>query len=68
MTYRKLAERIRRFASAITTNFGFGKGDVLAIMAPNCIEWIVAFYGAILAGLQGQTRSDDLADLTALLI
>ena len=50
VTYRELSERIKCFASSITNKFGFSKGDVLAIMAPNGIEWIVAFYGTLLAG------------------
>lgn len=42
LTYRQLADGIRRAATGLTRR-GFGKGDVLAIYSPNLPEYAVAF-------------------------
>ncbi|MEA2682096.1 MAG: hypothetical protein QOK05_424 [Chloroflexota bacterium] len=48
-TYRELADRTRRLAAGLHAR-GFGRGDVLAIMAPNTADYPVAFHGVALAG------------------
>jgi acyl-CoA synthetase (AMP-forming)/AMP-acid ligase II len=49
MTYAELADAIRRLAGGLAAR-GFGKGDVLAIIAPNLPEYAVVFHGVCLAG------------------
>mmetsp|Transcript_29437 Transcript_29437/g.73998 ORF Transcript_29437/g.73998 Transcript_29437/m.73998 type:complete len:542 (-) Transcript_29437:178-1803(-) len=50
VTYKQVKADALRFASALTESYGFQKGDVLALFAPNSIDWIVAFYGTLAAG------------------
>jgi long-chain acyl-CoA synthetase len=49
MTYREVADRTKRFATALF-QLGVRKGDRVAIMLPNCPEFVVAFYGALRIG------------------
>ncbi|MDH3689273.1 MAG: long-chain-fatty-acid--CoA ligase [Gammaproteobacteria bacterium] len=48
-TYRQLDQRCRRLASALH-NHGVGKGDVVALMAPNVPAALEAHFGAPMAG------------------
>jgi fatty-acyl-CoA synthase len=62
-TYGQFAERCRRLASALR-QAGIGKGDTVAIMAPNTPEMLEAHYavpmlGAVLCGIN--TRLDAAA-------
>ncbi|MFK7863742.1 MAG: AMP-binding protein [Pseudohongiellaceae bacterium] len=49
LTYRDFAEQVKALAGGLQQR-GFGKGDVLAIMAPNVPEYAVAFHGTAWAG------------------
>ncbi len=49
LTWAKLRERSLRFATALF-QLGVRKGDRVAIMLPNCPEFVVAFYGALRIG------------------
>ena len=49
LTYAGLRERTLRFATALF-QLGVRKGDRVAIMLPNCPEFVVAFYGALRIG------------------
>ncbi len=49
LTYRQLSDDIRRIAGGLTAR-GFGKGHVLAILAPNVPEFATVFHGAALTG------------------
>jgi long-chain acyl-CoA synthetase len=46
--YRKLA---RDFAAWLQQNAGLRKGDRIALMMPNVLQYPIALYGALLAGL-----------------
>ena len=48
-TFRELLKRVRRFAKALQRS-GVQQGDRVAIMLPNCPQFVVAFYGTLLAG------------------
>lgn len=48
-TYAELLKRVRRFARALQRS-GVRQGDRVAIMLPNCPQYVVAFYGALMAG------------------
>ncbi len=66
LTYAELADQIRRVAAGLASQ-GLGRGDVLAILAPNSPEWLVACHGAITAGgvvsgLNPLWSADELAE------
>ena len=48
-TYTQLGEYSDRFSAALAT-LGVGKGDRVAILAPNCVEFVIAFFGILKAG------------------
>ena len=45
-TYRELDGYSDRFAAALASG-GVAKGDRVGLLAPNCVEFLVAFYGII---------------------
>lgn len=49
LTHADLARDVRRAAAGLAAR-GLGRGDVLAILAPNSPEWLIACYGAMTAG------------------
>ncbi|MDT3443331.1 MULTISPECIES: FadD3 family acyl-CoA ligase [unclassified Pseudofrankia] len=49
LTYVQLVERVRRAAGAFAA-LGVGKGDRVAIWAPNSAEWAIAAFGLLTAG------------------
>ncbi len=49
INYGQLKEYIDRFATSLS-NMGVKKGDVVAIYAPNCPQFVIAYYGAMKAG------------------
>ena len=49
MTYRQLQDATLRFATALAA-LGVAKGDRVAIMLPNCPQFVVAFYGLLRLG------------------
>ncbi len=49
VTAGALEDGIRRLAGGLQAR-GFGKGDVVAILAPNCPEYAVVFHGVAFAG------------------
>jgi len=49
LTYRQLQDRTLRFATALF-QLGVRKGDRVALMLPNCPQFVVAFYGTLRLG------------------
>ncbi len=49
LTFGDLEAQIRALAGGLRSR-GFGRGDVLAILAPNMPEYAIAFHGAAMAG------------------
>jgi long-chain acyl-CoA synthetase len=49
ITYRKLVEQIRRFATALD-GLGIQKGDKIMLYIPNCPQFLIAYFGAHLIG------------------
>ena len=49
VTYRQLDEMVNRFAAALS-RFGIQKGDAVAILLPNLIPCVAAFYGILRIG------------------
>ena len=48
-SYAQLGEYSDRLASALA-GLGVGPGDRVAIIAPNCVEFVIAFYGIVKVG------------------
>lgn len=51
MTFDELADQSDYFAAYLQKKLGLGKGDKIAIMMPNLMQFPVAFFGALKAGL-----------------
>jgi long-chain acyl-CoA synthetase len=51
INYRELAEQATAFAAYLQQDLGLVKGDKFAIMVPNCLQYPIALFGALLAGL-----------------
>ena len=49
MTFAQAATRAAQFANALRAR-GVGAGDVVAVHAPNCLDYPVVYYGILLAG------------------
>ncbi|MGW0160690.1 FadD3 family acyl-CoA ligase [Mycobacterium sp. NPDC003323] len=67
LTYVQLADRIRRAAGAFA-DFGIGRGDRVAIWAPNSAAWLIAAFGAVTAGgvvvpVNTRFKAEEAADI-----
>ncbi|MGB1197443.1 MAG: long-chain-fatty-acid--CoA ligase FadD [Thalassotalea sp.] len=51
ITYAELEQEAKAFAAYLQQELGLVKGDKFAIMVPNCLQYPVALFGALLAGL-----------------
>jgi len=51
LTYAEIDRKTRAFAAFLQKRCGLGKGDRLAIMMPNVLQYPVAVFGAFRAGL-----------------
>jgi acyl-CoA synthetase (AMP-forming)/AMP-acid ligase II len=66
-TFAEAVERIRRAAGAFA-DLAVGKGDRVAIWAPNSAEWIIAAFGLLTAGgvlvpVNTRFKTDEAADI-----
>lgn len=51
ISYQELSQQSKAFAAYLQNDLGLKKGDKLAIMVPNCLQYPIALFGALLAGL-----------------
>lgn len=51
MTFAQIDQASRRFASYLQQQLGLKKGDRIALMMPNILQYPIALYGALRAGL-----------------
>lgn len=49
ITYKELLEKVKQFATFLQQN-GVNKGDVVTICLPNCPQYLIAHFGALLIG------------------
>ncbi|MFW9995817.1 MAG: AMP-binding protein [Candidatus Odinarchaeota archaeon] len=49
ITYSELLDGVKKFTTFLQQN-GFQKGDVTAIILPNCPQYLIAHFGTLLAG------------------
>jgi len=69
LTFREVVDRIRCAAGAFA-DLGVGKGERVAIWAPNSAEWIIAAFGLITAGgvlvpVNTRFKPDEAGDVIA---
>ncbi len=69
LTFTEVIERIRCAAGAFA-DLGIGKGEPVAIWAPNCAEWIIAAFGLLTAGgvlvpVNTRFRTQEAGDIIA---
>ncbi|ORA36522.1 FadD3 family acyl-CoA ligase [Mycobacterium aquaticum] len=69
LSFAEVAERIRTAAGAFARS-GVGKGDRVALWAPNSAEWIIAAFGLMTAGgvlvpVNTRFKTDEAADVIA---
>jgi len=48
-TYKEVQSAVKRFASALQKD-GIQKGDRIAIMLPNCPQYVISYYGILTVG------------------
>jgi len=51
ISYEELSVQATAFAAYLQQDLGLQKGDKFAIMVPNCLQYPIALFGALLAGL-----------------
>ncbi|MEY4922557.1 MAG: hypothetical protein RLY17_1274, partial [Pseudomonadota bacterium] len=51
MTFRQLEERSRDFAAYLQQGLGLQKGDRVALMMPNLLQYPIALFGILRAGM-----------------
>jgi long-chain acyl-CoA synthetase len=51
ITYKELEQQATAFAAYLQQELGLKKGDKFAIMVPNTLQYPIALFGALLAGL-----------------
>ncbi|CAJ1581344.1 FadD3 family acyl-CoA ligase [[Mycobacterium] wendilense] len=67
LSFTDLVDRVRRAAGAFH-QWGIGKGDRVAIWAPNSAEWMIAAFGLLTAGgvlvpVNTRFKADEAADI-----
>ena len=50
ITYQELDEKSKQFAAYLQNTLGLGKGDVVALMMPNLLQYPIALFGVLRAG------------------
>ncbi len=54
ISFGDLDERVRKLANALCTELGLNKGDRVAILSKNCIQYMEVFYACARSGLIAQ--------------
>lgn len=68
VTYSSLGRRIRSAAAALHAGRGVGRGDVVAVVTPNCLEFVIAYFailrlGATIQPVDQRLTADELRRL-----
>ncbi|MDP9133851.1 MAG: acyl--CoA ligase [Actinomycetota bacterium] len=66
ITYAEHMKRVASVAAALRDRYGIGKGDRVAVLAENRVEWPLSFWatmslGGIVAALNGWWTADEIA-------
>jgi long-chain acyl-CoA synthetase len=50
MTYRQLGDRIRCIAAGLVSRWGIQPGDIVALLTPNCVEFVISYFAIVQIG------------------
>lgn len=50
LTYRQAGEKVRRLAAGLASRWNVRPGEVVALLAPNCAEFVVCYFGIVRLG------------------
>jgi acyl-CoA synthetase (AMP-forming)/AMP-acid ligase II len=50
LSYRQLGERICRLTAGFTVRWKIRPGDIIALLAPNCLEFVISYFATVQAG------------------
>jgi long-chain acyl-CoA synthetase len=50
LTYRQMGECIRRLSASLVSRWHVRPGDIIALLAPNCAEFILSYFAIVRAG------------------
>jgi long-chain acyl-CoA synthetase len=50
LTYREMGNRIRSLSTNMASNWNIGSGTIVALYAPNCSEFVIAYFAATFLG------------------
>ena len=50
VTYRQLGDRVRRIATGLSRQWGVQPGDIVALLAPNSIEFVISYFAIVHIG------------------
>ena len=62
ITFGELDERVRRLANALVGELGLAKGDRVAIISRNCIEYMEIYYACARVGMLNACLRIDAVD------
>ena len=60
LTYRELGDRVHRVATGLVQQWGVQTGDIVALLAPNCIEFVISYFAIVQAGAAVQPIDERL--------
>ena len=65
ITYAQLGPIVASIAAGLRERYGVGPGDRVAILAPNCVQWPLAFWatvslGGIVSAMNGMWTADEI--------
>jgi long-chain acyl-CoA synthetase len=65
LSYRQLGARARQLSTELDRRWGVGSDDVVALLAPNCPEFVVSYFavvhrGAIVQPVDERSKSDEI--------
>jgi acyl-CoA synthetase (AMP-forming)/AMP-acid ligase II len=50
LTYRQMGEYICRLSAGLVSRWNIRSGDIIALLAPNCAEFIISYFAIVRAG------------------
>lgn len=68
LTYQRLDQSIRKLSAGLLTHWNIYRGEVVALLSPNCPEFIISYFaivrsGGIIQPLDERLRPDEMKDI-----
>ncbi|ETX06184.1 MAG: hypothetical protein ETSY2_18675 [Candidatus Entotheonella gemina] len=54
LTYGQLSDRVRRVAAGLVRQWDVQPGDIVALLAPNCVEFVISYFAIVQIGATAQ--------------